>query len=74
MGGSSKKKERKFKTSGDYKDVRKKSALTLSVNRRRCEMWVMQIIAHVSGRINAELHIIKIRIIGRILKEYWWLY
>lgn len=48
-----------------------KSALTLLMDRRRCEVLVTQLTAHVSSRINTELHIIKIQIIGRILKEYW---
>lgn len=73
-GGKLEKKKNKFKTSEDYTDVRKKSALMLPVNRRSCEMQVTQLIAYVSGSINTELHIIKIQIIGRILKEYWWLY
>jgi len=48
-----------------------KSALLLFMERRRCEILVMQLIAHVSGRINTELYIIKIQMVGRILKEYW---
>lgn len=52
----------------------KNSALTLFIERRRCEMWVTQLIAYVSGRINTELRILKIWIIGRILKEHLRLY
>lgn len=74
MGASWKRKKNKFKTSEDYTDVKKKSALMLPENRRSCEMQVTQLIAYVSGSINTELHIIKIQIIGRILKEYLWLY